>query len=70
MLNDLPSHVRRLVERRIRNLKTDPRPSGCKKLITGIYRVRQGSYRVLYRIDDGQRLITVVSIEDRKEVYR
>ena len=34
------------------------------------YRIRQGSYRILYEIIDTELVVTVVRIGDRREVYR
>ena len=34
------------------------------------YRLRVGQYRVLYQIDDEEKLISVVAIGHRREVYR
>ena len=52
-------------------LKGDPRPSGCEKL-TGQdrYRLRQGQFRILYFVDDGEQTVTVVKIGHRRDVYR
>jgi mRNA interferase RelE/StbE len=63
---------RQRVARRIRALGTEPRPPGCQKLAggEGRYRVRQGRYRIVYSVDDAERLVTVFRIGDRKEVYR
>ncbi|BFU92240.1 MAG: hypothetical protein NTAFB01_34270 [Nitrospira sp.] len=49
-----------------------PRPSGCEKLSgeSELYRIRQGDYRVVYGIDDAARLVEVVKIGHRREVYR
>ncbi len=56
---------------RIRSLATDPRPSGCQKLSgTQKHRIRQGNFRILYLVDDGDETITTVKIGDRKGVYR
>jgi len=56
---------------RMQQLASQPRPPGCKKL-TGEeeYRVRQGDFRILYTVDDQQRLVEVVKIAHRREVYR
>lgn len=56
---------------RIAALGDDPRPPGAEKL-TGEekYRVRQGDYRVLYEIDDGRIIVTVVRVAHRRQVYR
>ncbi|MCC5845098.1 MAG: type II toxin-antitoxin system RelE/ParE family toxin [Verrucomicrobia bacterium] len=55
----------------IRELADEPRPSGCKKLSgRPAWRIRIGSFRVIYEIQDAQLLVLVVKIGDRKEVYR
>ena len=56
---------------KIYTLKDDPRPPGCEKL-TGQdrYRLRQGQFRILYVVDDDGRIVTVVKIGHRREVYR
>ena len=55
----------------IRALADDPRPSGCKKL-TGRagWRIRVGSYRVIYEIEDVVRMVTVLEIGHRRDIYR
>lgn len=62
---------RRLAER-IEALADDPRPNASEKLsgTSNKYRIRQGTYRVLYLIDDAGRFVTVVRIAHRKDVYR
>ena len=60
----------RVVER-IHALAEDPRPRGCEKLTSGSrYRVRQGSHRVLYEVDDDAQVVIVVKIGHRRNVYR
>jgi mRNA interferase RelE/StbE len=62
---------RRLVER-IRALAGNPRPVGCEKPAGyhDRYRVRQGAYRVVYSVSDQERLVHVVKVGQRKDVYR
>ena len=56
---------------KIRGLAFDPRPVGVKKLSgEEKYRVRQGDYRILYKIEDEIITVTVVRIVHRREVYR
>ena len=38
--------------------------------LAGIHSARRGSYRVLYRIDDTGRTVTVLRIDHRRDVYR
>lgn len=57
----------------IESLADDPRPSDCKKLKgeTDLYRISvSGTYRVVYKIQDQQLLVTVVKIGHRRDVYR
>lgn len=63
---------RERIIQRIRALGKEPRPDGCEKLSgrLDLYRVRVGSYRVLYSIDDAASLVDVVKIGHRKDVYR
>lgn len=44
----------------------------AKKLTgpSGLYRIRVGSYRVAYQINDGELVILVVKVGDRRDVYR
>ena len=65
-----PADRRRVVDR-IQALAEDPRPRGCEKLTGGSrYRVRQGSQRVSYEVDDEAQVVTVVKIGHRRDVYR
>ena len=62
---------RRKVVRRIEDLADNPRPPGCEKLSGhDWYRVRQGWYRVVYAVDDGARVVLVVKVGHRRDVYR
>ena len=56
---------------RIKALADDQRPVGCEKL-TGQerYCVRQGSYRVVYKIEDDGLIVTVVKAAHRSEIHR
>lgn len=38
--------------------------------LKGTYAARRGSYRVLYTIDDEERLVTVRDIDHRSDIYR
>jgi mRNA interferase RelE/StbE len=52
-------------------LAQTPRPRGVEKVKSaGLWRIRQGDYRIIYAIDDTQSLVTVVRIGHRREIYR
>ena len=62
---------RQRIIRRIGQFAEDPRPPGSKKLSgNDKYRVRQGSYRIIYSIEDNELIIVVVKVGHRKDVYR
>jgi mRNA interferase RelE/StbE len=54
------------------SLIEDPRRVGreLRHQLAGIHSARRGSYRVLYRIDDTERTVTVLRIDHRGDVYR
>ena len=67
----LPKQDRRRIVARIQELSTNPRPPSCQKLSGHeLYRVRQGNYRILYTVHDGDLLVVVIKVGHRREVYR
>ena len=38
--------------------------------LAGIHSARRGSYRILYRIDDSERTVTVLRVDHRGDAYR
>jgi mRNA interferase RelE/StbE len=38
--------------------------------LEGLHSARRGDYRVIYRIDDDLRIVTVMAIEHRSDAYR
>ena len=71
-LRRLPqAEFHRLVAR-IKALAEEPRPSGCRK-ITGSkndWRIRAGTYRVIYEIDEKAKAVKVMRVRHRREAYR
>jgi mRNA interferase RelE/StbE len=65
------NRVRRIWSR-IEALATEPRPAGSRKLQGGQHhwRIRVGDYRVVYTVDDRARVVDVVAVRHRKDVYR
>lgn len=56
----------------MQGLATNPRPPGCEKLRgkSGGYRIKAGSYRILYRINENKVVVDVFQIGHRREVYQ
>lgn len=72
-LNLIPKNIRKLIFNRIDGLKTNPRPECVEPLQgaeKGLFRIRQGDYRIVYSIKDQKLLILIVRVVHRKEVYK
>ncbi|MCW8818683.1 MAG: type II toxin-antitoxin system RelE/ParE family toxin [Ignavibacteriaceae bacterium] len=52
-------------------LVSNPRPSGVRKIkgANRLFRVRVTDYRIVYEVIDDQRLIHIVRVRHRKDVY-
>jgi len=57
---------------KINVLKCDARPPGVKKLVghDNEYRLRAGKYRILYEIDDNEKIVRIFRVLHRREAYR
>ncbi|MEO6434533.1 MAG: hypothetical protein ABIP55_02075 [Tepidisphaeraceae bacterium] len=58
-LSAYPVPMRERIDREIVAFAADPRPRGCAKLAgqENLYRIRVGSYRILYEIYDSRNLV-------------
>ncbi len=57
---------------KIEILANNPKPLGCRKLQSyeNLWRIRIGDYRVLYSIEENEKIIDIVAIRHRKEAYK
>lgn len=72
-LRKLDRPVQRRLYLRLRRLATEPRPPGLVRLrgrAGTFYRIREGSYRILYTLEHERLVILVVRIAHRREAYR
>jgi len=71
-LRDLQRADLERVMNRVSALAEDPRPPGCEKLAgtENAWRIRSGSYRVVYTVDDRGQVVTITRLGHRREVYR
>ena len=69
-ISRLAPQYTRLVSLHIDDLSENPRPRGSKRLRGKIdYSLRTGVYRILYEIDDDERIVTVERVRHRREAY-
>ena len=71
-LKAFPQAVQKRLVKCLKTLQANPRPQGVKKLAgeENLYRVREGSYRIIYTIREKALIVLVLKIGNRKEVYR
>ncbi len=64
--------ARQRIARRIDTLAENPRPPGVVAVQgrPGHLRIRVGDYRVVYHVDDGRRLVTVIIVGNRRDIYK
>lgn len=70
-LRNIPKTDIQRITKKIQTLTINPRPSGCEKLQGEEgYRIRQGDYRVIYLVDDQKKIVRILKVGHRREVYR
>jgi len=70
-LSKIDKNERTRIVEAIKQLAENPRPSDCTKLSgREAWRIRIGSYRIIYEVHDNRLLVLVVTIGHRREVYR
>lgn len=70
-IEKLPRSDRGHVIAAINSLADAPRPYGAKQLGPSVYRLRAGSYRVIYRVLDDERIVLIGRVARRSErTYR
>ncbi len=70
-LEELPDNVLARVIQKLESLGHAPRPAGCKKLkgYKDQWRVRVGDWRVVYIVNDATKLVSIMRIAHRRDVY-
>ena len=67
----LPAAIQEPLIPKILSLEANPRPVGVKKLqVFDYYRARIGDYRVVYSINDKARVVKILDLGHRKDIYR
>ena len=70
-LESLPAKPHDKIIEHLQQLEENLRVFGAEKLTARqAYKLRVGSYRIVYEIDDARQEIKVLMVEDRKQVYK
>lgn len=70
-LENLDTSVVNRVFPKIEALANQPRPPGCLKLRGWkvLWRIRVGDYRVIYSIDDTEKIVDIIYVRHRSRAY-
>lgn len=70
-LRQIPAKDLSKIIEKIKHLAQAPRPHGAEKMEGGDrYRIRQGDWRFIYTIDDADKMVVVIKVGNRREIYR
>lgn len=71
-LRRLDAVARARIGTRIRSLAEAPHPHGAKQLSAreSLWRIRVGSYRIVYQIQENRLIVLVLRIGHRRDIYR
>lgn len=70
-LLELPDEILKRIDTAIEKLHQQPRPHGIVKLEgQNLYRIRIGDYRIIYIIEDKHKMVEIIKIGHRKDVYK
>ena len=71
-LNKIPQKLIYKILKTVEGLRNNPFPRGVRK-ITGtekFFRIRIGDYRIIYHVDEENKIVTIYYIRHRREAYR
>ena len=70
-IKNLPRIMTRVVQNALSALSKDPFPPDTKRMHGyDAYRIRIGNYRILYEVKTTIRVIRIIRVGDRKNIYR
>jgi mRNA interferase RelE/StbE len=72
-LRQLPNQEIKRVFAKSKELESNPRPPGSKKLVgekEDLWRIRVGDYRMIYTIDDVVAIVEIRRIGHRRDIYK
>jgi mRNA interferase RelE/StbE len=72
-LSKLDHNTRERIEKRLKNLESNPVPSDAKFIgrenNEKVFRYRIGDFRALYKVKDSPKMVLVTKIDKRERIY-
>lgn len=71
-IEDLPREYQESIVNKLNEISENPYATGTRKIqgVDSGYRARIGDYRILYKVNESEEVVTVVTIRHRREAYR
>lgn len=71
-LTKLPKDARRRIIEAAESLERDPYPAGAVSMTGMVHcgRIRAGDFRVVYQVRGDELVVLVITVGDRKEIYK
>ena len=70
-VDGLPLKIHDKIIEHFRQLEENPRIFGAEKLTAiNAYKLRVGNHRIVYEINDVEKEVRIVMVDDRKQVYQ
>ena len=71
-LENLPEKSFEAIDKKILALELNPRPFGVKKLLgtSNVFRIRHQVYRIIYTIDEQNKVVEILHIKHRSRSYQ
>ena len=70
-IEKLDAYIKKIIQKAIDSLAQNPyKGKPLSHELAGLYSYRTSDYRIIYKIEEGQLIIIVITVGHRKEVYK
>jgi mRNA interferase RelE/StbE len=70
-IEKLDASIKKIIQKAIDSLAQNPyKGKPLSHELAGLYSYRTSDYRIIYRIEEGQLIIIVISVGHRREIYK
>lgn len=70
-IEKLDAYIKKIIQKAIDSLAQNPyKGKPLSHELAGLYSYRTSDYRIIYKIEEGQLIIIVITVGHRKEIYK